>query len=123
MHVNALTEREFEVLRTLAQGLSSKEVADRMNISVKTIESHREHIKRKLGMQDGAVHHFMRFALEHGILSFPVKPEMAPMLEMTIEQQWVHLNQVLTMRELNAQGFRVTLPAAPKPVYGCSAKA
>ena len=60
-----LGDRELEVLQLLGQGMSSREIADAMHISVKTVESHREHLKRKLGLGSGdellryAVHRFL----------------------------------------------------------------
>lgn len=45
-----LTEREFEILNWVAQGLSNKEIAVRLNISRYTIESHIKHIYRKLSV-------------------------------------------------------------------------
>jgi DNA-binding NarL/FixJ family response regulator len=47
----ALTDRELEVLQMLGNGLGSREIATRLHLSIKTIESHREHIKRKLGLE------------------------------------------------------------------------
>lgn len=44
-----LTPREVEVTRLLAEGKSNKEVADVLNISVKTVETHRARVMRKLG--------------------------------------------------------------------------
>jgi len=44
-----LTDREFEVFELLGQGLGTREVAGRLNLSVKTIEVHRGNIKQKLG--------------------------------------------------------------------------
>jgi len=50
--VNNLTQREFEVFRLIGQGLSTRELARTLNISIKTVEAHREHIKEKLKMKD-----------------------------------------------------------------------
>jgi DNA-binding NarL/FixJ family response regulator len=50
-NLERLTDREFEVLGLIGNGLSSSEIAQRLKLSVKTIESHREHIKSKLGLQ------------------------------------------------------------------------
>ncbi|QMV20124.1 response regulator [Granulicella sp. 5B5] len=50
----SLTEREREVLGLLADGLSNKQVAERLHISVRTAESHRININRKLGFQSVA---------------------------------------------------------------------
>jgi two-component system response regulator NreC len=46
----ALTETEVTVLSRIAAGKSSKEIADCMNLSVRTVSKHRETIKRKLGV-------------------------------------------------------------------------
>jgi two-component system response regulator NreC len=46
---NALTQRELEVLRLLALGHTNIEIAERLVLSVRTVESHRAHILRKLG--------------------------------------------------------------------------
>lgn len=47
--VEALTNREFQVFQQLAEGRGTKEVAARMGISTKTVDSHREKMKAKLG--------------------------------------------------------------------------
>jgi DNA-binding NarL/FixJ family response regulator len=57
----SLTDREREVLRLLADGLSNKEVAGRLQISVRTAESHRININRKLGFQ--SIADLVRYAL------------------------------------------------------------
>ncbi|MFN3646168.1 MAG: response regulator [Gemmobacter sp.] len=61
-----LTSREQEILLALAQGQSNKEVAGRFDISVRTVETHRKNIKRKLGISSTAG--LTRYALEHGVL-------------------------------------------------------
>ena len=61
-----LTSREQTVLLELAQGHSNKEVANRLNISVRTVETHRNNIKRKLGISSTAG--LTRYAMEHGVL-------------------------------------------------------
>lgn len=45
-----LSDRELEVLEMLGDGLGSREIAERLRVSIKTVESHREHIKSKLGL-------------------------------------------------------------------------
>ena len=45
-----LSDRELEVLELIAQGLGSREIANALHLSIKTVESHREHIKTKLGL-------------------------------------------------------------------------
>jgi len=62
----ALTGREQTILLQLAQGLSNKEVAIALDISVRTVETHRKNIKRKLGISSTAG--LTRYALEHGVL-------------------------------------------------------
>ncbi len=61
-----LTSREQTILLELAQGHSNKEVANSLNISVRTVETHRNNIKRKLGISSTAG--LTRYALEHGVL-------------------------------------------------------
>lgn len=61
-----LTSREQTVLLQLAQGQSNKEVAVVLNISVRTVETHRKNIKRKLGISSTAG--LTRYAMEHGVL-------------------------------------------------------
>ena len=63
---SALTGREQTVLLQLARGLSNKEVAIALDISVRTVETHRKNIKRKLGISSTAG--LTRYALEHGVL-------------------------------------------------------
>lgn len=62
----ALTGREQTILLQLAQGKSNKEVALSLEISVRTVETHRKNIKRKLGISSTAG--LTRYALEHGVL-------------------------------------------------------
>jgi len=61
-----LTSREQTILLELAQGKSNKEVAAALSISVRTVETHRKNIKRKLGISSTAG--LTRYALEHGVL-------------------------------------------------------
>ncbi|HRE50586.1 MAG TPA: response regulator transcription factor [Flavitalea sp.] len=52
--VNQLSEREIEVINYIRDGLSSKEIADRLAISIKTIEVHRHNILKKLKVKNTA---------------------------------------------------------------------
>ena len=61
-----LTSREQTILLELAQGKSNKEVANTLNISVRTVETHRNNIKCKLGISSTAG--LTRYAMEHGVL-------------------------------------------------------
>jgi DNA-binding NarL/FixJ family response regulator len=48
--VESLSDRELEVLELIGAGLGSREIAEKLHLSIKTIESHREHMKTKLGL-------------------------------------------------------------------------
>ncbi|MEM6589854.1 MAG: response regulator transcription factor [Pseudomonadota bacterium] len=61
-----LTNREQTILLQLARGLSNKEVATVLDISVRTVETHRKNIKKKLGISSTAG--LTRYAMEHGVL-------------------------------------------------------
>lgn len=60
----ALTPRERDVLRGIVEGLSNKEIAARLLISTRTVESHRESLMQKLGVRNVAA--LTRLALEAG---------------------------------------------------------
>jgi two-component system response regulator NreC len=62
-----LSPREHEVLRLLALGHTNQEIATRLFISVRTAETHRAHIMRKLNLSTRA--ELVRYALEHGHLN------------------------------------------------------
>jgi DNA-binding NarL/FixJ family response regulator len=62
----ALTPRQTEVLRELASGLRTKEIAEMLHVSTKTVETHRLQIMRRLGLR--AHSHLVRYALQAGIL-------------------------------------------------------
>ncbi|WP_122818307.1 response regulator [Nocardioides pantholopis] len=61
-----LTGREDQVLKLIAEGLSSKEIAQQLVISVRTVERHRENILAKLGMRDRT--QLTRYAIRAGLL-------------------------------------------------------
>ncbi|WP_339646817.1 response regulator transcription factor [Jannaschia helgolandensis] len=61
-----LTSREQTILLLLAQGRSNKQVAADLDISVRTVETHRKNLKRKLGISSTAG--LTRYAMEHGVL-------------------------------------------------------
>jgi DNA-binding NarL/FixJ family response regulator len=60
--VDALSDRELEVLQLLGKGHSTRSIADTLHLSVKTIETHRAHIKEKLGFQDSE--EMVKFAID-----------------------------------------------------------
>ncbi len=62
-----LSEREKEVIRMVAMGLSNKEIADKMFIAVNTVMTHRRNINRKIGIHAAAG--LTIYAIVHGIIS------------------------------------------------------
>ena len=48
--IASLSNRELEVFEMIGDGLGSREIAEKLHLSIKTIESHREHMKAKLGL-------------------------------------------------------------------------
>jgi DNA-binding NarL/FixJ family response regulator len=60
-----LTPREREVVQLVAEGATTKEIAARLNLSGKTVSTHREHIKKKLGI--GTIAGLTKYALRHGL--------------------------------------------------------
>jgi HD-GYP domain-containing protein (c-di-GMP phosphodiesterase class II) len=73
---SGLTAREVEVLRLLAQGLSNKEIAQRLVISPKTAGNHIEHIYAKIGTSTRATASL--FAMQHGLLPEEEQPAARP---------------------------------------------
>jgi DNA-binding NarL/FixJ family response regulator len=51
--MDALTDRELQVFRLIGQGVKTLEIAERLHISDKTVETHRDRIKKKLDLKDG----------------------------------------------------------------------
>lgn len=66
---DGLTARETDVLRLIALGHTNAEIARRLYLSVRTVETHRAHLQRKLGC--GSRADLVRYALEHGLLVAP----------------------------------------------------
>jgi DNA-binding NarL/FixJ family response regulator len=50
---SVLSDREFEVFQLMGQGLSAQQIAQRLNLSIKTVGTHRQHIKQKLNARTG----------------------------------------------------------------------
>jgi two-component system, NarL family, nitrate/nitrite response regulator NarL len=80
--LSCLTNREREVLHYIAEGLSNKEIAAELNIGVRTVETHRERIMRKLDIH--TVAGLTRFALRQGLVS------LAPYVPQTLLQPQLH---------------------------------
>ncbi len=62
-----LTVRELEVVQLLAEGLSTKEVAFKLNVSIKTVETHRKNIFDKLNLS--SIAELTKYAIREGITS------------------------------------------------------
>lgn len=52
--LHLLSDRELQVFRAIGQGRSTRQIANEFHLSIKTIETHREHIKQKLGLHSSA---------------------------------------------------------------------
>jgi DNA-binding NarL/FixJ family response regulator len=71
--LSCLTNREREVLHYIAEGFSNKEIACQLTIGVRTVETHRERIMRKLDIH--SIAGLTRFAIAHGVVSLkPAAP-------------------------------------------------
>ncbi len=64
---SSLTPREREVLQLLAEGSSTKEIAARLQVSVKTVETHRRHIMEKLDIH--TIAELTKYAIRQGLTS------------------------------------------------------
>ncbi len=64
---DGLSEREVEVLRMIAFGHTNAHIAERLYLSVRTVETHRAHIQQKLRLSDRS--ELVRYALEHRLVS------------------------------------------------------
>jgi two-component system response regulator NreC len=62
--VETLTGREYEVLRMVAQGYTNRQIASRLTISVRTVESHRANLMDKLDLHSRV--ELVRYAVQHG---------------------------------------------------------
>ena len=60
--LNRLSDREFQVFELIGQGLQNRQIAKRLHVSVKTVEAHREHIKKKLQIDNAP--ELLRYAMQ-----------------------------------------------------------
>lgn len=65
-----LSDREREVLKLLAEGLTVKDIATRLNLSVKTVDVHKYNLMRKLDIHDRAG--LIRYAIQHKVIGLPL---------------------------------------------------
>jgi two-component system response regulator NreC len=68
--LDILTPREREVLQLIAKGFSNRQIAERLQISVKTVETHRGNMMSKLDIHDRAG--LVKFAFDSGLITFDV---------------------------------------------------
>ena len=71
-----LSAREREVLRLLAQGHTGAQIAERLSLSQKTVETYRARLVEKLGIRDLAG--LVRFAIEKGLVSLDEAVAFSP---------------------------------------------
>src|ERR1700683_588055 len=71
-----LTAREREVTQLLAEGKSSKEVAVLLNLSTKTVETHRSNIMRKLSLH--SIRDLVVYAIKNNIIQIQMPPQLRP---------------------------------------------
>ena len=64
---SALTAREQQVMEMLGRGLTNREIAEHLEISIKTVDTHRGHVLKKLGLRNNS--ELTRFAVKHGYVS------------------------------------------------------
>ena len=64
---SALTAREQQVMEMLARGLTNREIAEHLQISIKTVDTHRGHVLKKLGLRNNS--ELTRFAVKHGYVA------------------------------------------------------
>jgi DNA-binding NarL/FixJ family response regulator len=65
--VGALTHRELQVMEMLGRGMTNREIADHLVISMKTVDTHRGHVLKKLGLRNNS--ELTRFAVKHGYVA------------------------------------------------------
>ncbi len=64
---SALTAREQQVMEMLARGMTNREIAEHLDISIKTVDTHRGHVLKKLGLRNTS--ELTRFAVKHGYVT------------------------------------------------------
>ena len=66
--LDLLADRELEVFRLIGEGMKTADIAERLHLSVKTIETYRDRIRQKLDLDDGTklVHYATQWVVENG---------------------------------------------------------
>ena len=65
--LSALTPREVEVMTLVAEGCTNQEIANRLMLSIKTVQAHRANVMEKRGLHD--ITQLVRFAMRHGLIA------------------------------------------------------
>ena len=65
----SLSDREFEVFRLIADGVTVTDIAGRLHVSVKTVSTHKANLMHKLGLQNQS--ELIRYAIRHGLTDQP----------------------------------------------------
>ncbi|MFW5805787.1 MAG: response regulator [Bacteroidales bacterium] len=65
--IEKLTEREIDVLKKVAEGMSNGEIADRLCISIRTVETHKTNVLRKLNLNNTV--ELVKYAIQHNLIS------------------------------------------------------
>jgi DNA-binding NarL/FixJ family response regulator len=66
--LNALSDRELEVFRSIGEGRSTRQIADELHLSVKTVETYQAHLKEKLALRSGRelIQHAIQWKINEG---------------------------------------------------------
>ena len=66
--IDVLTDRELDVFRLIGEGLKTADIAERLHLSIKTVETYRDRIRQKLNQTDGTklAHYATQWVLENG---------------------------------------------------------
>jgi two-component system, NarL family, invasion response regulator UvrY len=64
---SALTARELQVMEMLSRGMTNREIAEHLDISIKTVDTHRGHVLKKLGLRNNS--ELTRFAVKYGYVT------------------------------------------------------
>ena len=65
--LSVLTPREVEVMTLVAEGCTNQEIANRLMLSIKTVQAHQANVMEKLGLHD--ITQLVRFAMRHGLIA------------------------------------------------------
>jgi DNA-binding NarL/FixJ family response regulator len=105
LNPDPLSVRERQVLQLVAEGNTSKDVATILGISVKTAESHRNHIMDKLNIHDVAG--LVRYAIRNGLIELEVNMRERQVLQLVAEgNSSKHMATILGISEKTAKSHR-----------------